>query len=193
MIIPLHKIADTSKINAKSYINFKANFGDPNTSIDKNYRYSLPYLKGKKYKITQSFGGKFSHNQPHSKYAIDFGTKVGDTITAVRSGTVFFVKEDSKEHCRTKKCIGKGNKVLIIHSDGSMAHYIHLDFEGALVEVGDKVADGQPIAISGMTGFTTIPHLHLVMYKYGSTSIPFYFKGQKQKKLKQGKYYKRKY
>ncbi|MFC0605340.1 M23 family metallopeptidase [Winogradskyella pulchriflava] len=192
VVIPLNRIADTSKINIKSYLNFKANFGNPNTDFNKNHSYLLPYTKGKRYKIIQSFGGKFSHNEPHSKYAIDFGLKVGDTITAVRSGKVFFVKEDSKEHCKTKKCINNANKIYILHDDGSMAHYVHLDFEGALVDIGDMVEAGQPIAISGMTGFTTIPHLHLVLYKYGGISIPFHFRGQKRKKLKQGKYYKRK-
>jgi murein DD-endopeptidase MepM/ murein hydrolase activator NlpD len=71
-----------------------------------------------------------------------------------------------------------------------MAHYVHLNLNGAIVEVGDKVKVGQPIAISGMTGFTTIPHLHLVIYKANGISIPFYFKGQKTRKLIQGKYYK---
>lgn len=192
VVIPLNRIADTSKINIKSYLNFKANFGESKTLVSENYPYTLPYPIGKRYKVIQSFGGKFSHNRPHSKYAIDFGTKVGDTITAVRPGIVFFVKEDSKEHCKTRKCIDKANKIYILHNDGTMAHYVHLDFEGALVEVGDLVEVGQPIAISGMTGFTTTPHLHLVLYKSGGISIPFYFKNQKGKKLKPGKYYKRK-
>ncbi len=191
LIVPINRVPDTSIVSVASFIKFKANFGDPNSKIDEDYRYTLPYPKGKKYKIVQSFGGKFSHNKPHSKYAIDFGTKIGDTITAIRDGIIFFVKEDSNEYCRTRKCVDKGNKVLILHNDGTMAHYVHLDYEGALVDVGDKVKVGQPIAISGMTGFTTTPHLHLVMYKSGGSSIPFYFKGQKRKKLKQGKYYRR--
>lgn len=191
LVIPLSKIADTSKIDTKRYLKVKGNFGDPNSLIDMNYRYSLPYPKGKRYKIIQSFGGKFSHNKPHSQYAIDFGTQIGDTITAVRPGTVVFIKEDSKEYCRSPKCIDKGNKIIVLHDDGSMANYVHLDFEGAIVEVGDEVDDSQPIAISGLTGFTTTPHLHLALYKSGGISIPFQFKGQKRKKLKQGKYYKR--
>ena len=193
LVIPRNRVGDTTKINSKAYINFKANFGDPNSIVDQNYRYTLPYPKGEKYKIIQSFGGKFSHNKPHSKYAIDFGTQIGDTITAIREGIVFYVKEDSNEHCRTRKCINKGNKIMILHKDGTLAHYVHLNYQGALVVVGDKVEVGQPIAISGMTGFTTTPHLHLVLYKSGGISIPFYFKRQKHKKLKQGKYYRRRY
>ena len=193
VVIPISIIKDTTVIRSTDYIKFKGNFGNPNSVIDENYRYTLPFPKGRRYKIIQSFGGKFSHNRPSSRYAIDFGTQIGDTITAARGGKVFFVKEDSKEYCKTRKCVDKGNKVLILHSDGTMAHYVHLDFDGALVKVGDEVIAGQPIAISGMTGFTTTPHLHLVVYKAKGISIPFYFKGQKTKQLKKGKFYRRKY
>jgi murein DD-endopeptidase MepM/ murein hydrolase activator NlpD len=191
IVIPISKVKDTSAIDVTDYIKFRGTFGDPNSKIDKDYRYSLPFPKGKRYKIVQSFGGKFSHYKTHSRYAIDIGTQIGDTITAARPGTVVFVKEDSKEYCRSSKCADKGNKIIVVHGDGSLGHYVHLDFEGALVDVGERIEDSQPIGISGMTGFTTTPHLHFVLLKAGSVSIPFKFKGQKRKKLKQGRYYKR--
>jgi murein DD-endopeptidase MepM/ murein hydrolase activator NlpD len=105
---------------------------------------------------------------------------------------VFFVKEDSNEHCPTRDCVNKGNKILILHADGTIANYVHLDFNGALVDVGDLVTAGQPIGISGMTGFTTIPHLHFVVHKARGETVPVYFQGIGQKALKQGKYYSRK-
>lgn len=193
LVLPLYKVKDTAKIDSKNYIALKGTFGDPKSNIDLDYRYTLPYPRGKKYKIIQSFGGKFSHNKPHSRYALDIGTQIGDTITAARPGIVMFIKEDSDEHCRTYKCADKGNKIIILHDDGSMAHYVHLDFEGAVVDVGDKVVLNQPIGISGMTGFTTISHLHFVIFKAGGISIPFKFKGQRTKKLKQGRYYLRRH
>lgn len=192
LVVPKEKVKDTAKVDFKEYVEFNAKFGDPNSEYDIDYKYELPFQKGKPYKIIQTFGGKFSHSKIHSKYAIDFGLAIGDTITAARSGKVFFVKEDSKEHCRSRKCINKANKIYIIHKDGTMAHYVHLDFNGALVDIGDVVKANQPIGISGMTGFTTLPHLHFVLYKARSISIPYQFKGFTQKKLKQGKYYKRK-
>ncbi len=192
LVIPLNKLQDSSKIDFKNYLNFSAKFGNPNETYDTDFEYELPFQKGKKYKIIQSFGGKFSHNKPHSRYAIDIGLAIGDTITAARKGKVYFVKEDSKEHCHTRKCIDMANKIYILHEDGTMAHYVHLDFEGALVDVGDTVEANQPIGISGMTGFTTIPHLHFVLYKSRSISIPFKFRGMKYSKLKPGRYYKRK-
>ncbi|WP_179346310.1 M23 family metallopeptidase [Winogradskyella ursingii] len=160
--------------------------------IDANYIYTLPFPINKKYKIIQSFGDRFSHNLEHSKYALDIGTQIGDTITAARKGKVFYIKGDSKEHCRTRKCMNKANKILVIHDDGTIANYVHLDFNGVLVNVGDEIEVNQPIGISGMTGFTTTPHLHFVVHKYGGISIPFYFKGFEGKKLKKGKYYRRK-
>lgn len=190
LIIPLRLVTDSSKINPKQYIDFNASFGDPKTKPDDSL-YILPYPKGKRYKIIQSFGGNFSHNLESSYYAIDFGTQIGDTITAARGGKVIFVKEDSKEHCRSRKCMNKANKILVLQSDGTIANYVHLDFEGALVDVGDYIKAEQPIGISGMTGFTTIPHLHFVVHKARGKSIPVYFKGMRLKKLKKGKYYRR--
>lgn len=192
LVIPLLKVKDTTRVDFSDYVKYKAQFGNPNEDYNNNYEYEFPFQKGKRYKIIQSFGGKFSHNKPHSKYAIDFGLAIGDTITAARKGRVYFVKEDSKEHCRTPKCIDKANKIYVIHDDSTMAHYVHLDFEGALVKVGDTIEVNQPIGISGMTGFTTIPHLHFVLYKSRSVSIPYQFRGVSHKPLKQGRYYQRK-
>ncbi|WP_431136124.1 M23 family metallopeptidase [Psychroserpens mesophilus] len=190
LAIPLERIKDTANVKLNEFLDFTAKFGTPNETYDTDYEYELPFLKGKRYKIIQSFGGKFSHNKPHSKYAVDIGIPIGDTITAARKGKVYYVKEDSKEHCKTRKCIDMANKIYIIHQDGTMAHYLHLDFKGALVDEGDIVEANQPIGISGMTGFTTIPHLHFVLYKARSISIPFRFKSIKHKILKHGKYYR---
>lgn len=191
VILPMNKVADTSSIHLKKFINFKGSFGHPDAQHDQS-KYVLPFLKGKKYEIMQSFGGNFSHNLKSSYYAIDFSLPIGDTIVAARSGKVFFVKEDSKEHCRTRKCMDKANKILILHKDGTYANYVHLNYNGAFVEVGDQVQAGDVIGISGMTGFTTKPHLHFVVHKAKGVSVPVYFKGMRKKKLKKGKLYKRK-
>lgn len=191
LVIPLKHIADTSKINPTKYIDFKGSLGNPNKTPDDSL-YVLPYPKGKRYKIMQSFGGSFSHNLESSYYAIDFAMPIGDTITAARNGKVIFVKEDSKTHCPTRKCMDKANKVLILHNDGTFANYTHLDFKGALVDVGDAVKAGDVVGISGMTGFTTKPHLHFVVHKARSISVPIYFLGVGRKKLKKDKFYRHK-
>ena len=44
-----------------------------------------------------------------------------------------------------------------------MALYAHLKPEGVQVRVGQQVRQGQPIALSGNTGYSTAPHLHFVV------------------------------
>ncbi|GAA4816668.1 M23 family metallopeptidase [Litoribaculum gwangyangense] len=190
---PLSVIKDTSKIDINEFVESKGSFGDSKSiKLDKDFLFKLPFPKNKKYKVIQSFGGKFSHNLPHSKFAIDFNLEIGDTITAARNGKVFYVKEDSKKHGKTRDFIKYANKINILHDDGTIADYAHIDFNGALVEVGDYVEAGQPIALSGLTGFTTTPHLHFVVFKGKNVSFPIYFEGYKNKILRKNSFYYRK-
>lgn len=190
MALPLKIVKDTASISSKDYINFSGQFGEPNLKPDLDYLYTLPWLKGRKYKIIQGFNGKFSHSSKHSKYAYDFSTQIGDTIIAARPGVVIFTKDDSKER-GGREAMGKANKIIVYHSDGTFGHYVHLDYNGLLVKNGDSVKVGQAIGISGFTGFTTTPHLHFVVMKYGSESIPIYFKDYPKKPLRKNKYYRR--
>jgi len=67
-----------------------------------------------------------------------------------------------------------------------------LNYKGSLVELGQKVEEGEPIGISGSTGFSTIEHLHLNLSKpinsqKGLISIPIKFKeGYLGEDLKKG-------
>ena len=185
---------DTSLVDLYDYFSFKFGYGDPNTvKHDDSYRYLLPYKK--KRKLIQGNFGSFSHNHIASNHAYDFGTQIGDTIYAAREGKVVMIKENSKKHGRTRKFTNDGNYIIIQHSDGTTASYYHLNFNGALVEKGDRVEKGETIGISGMTGFTTIPHLHFVVHKAtlknGNISVPIQFEGFVGKKFRKGKKYAR--
>jgi murein DD-endopeptidase MepM/ murein hydrolase activator NlpD len=57
-----------------------------------------------------------------------------------------------------------------------MALYAHLREGGVLVRVGQRVARGQEIGLSGNTGFTSGPHLHFAVQANRDmrlVSIPF--------------------
>ena len=57
------------------------------------------------------------------------------------------------------------------HNNGEFSQYVHLKHEGALIKLWEKVRKGQPIALSGNTGFSTAPHLHFQVFKLNKTKI----------------------
>jgi hypothetical protein len=61
--------------------------GDPDRAIAYN-KVSLPFCKGKEYKVTQGYNGRFSHLTNYARYAIDFSLPCGDTICAADDGIV---------------------------------------------------------------------------------------------------------
>ncbi len=154
-----------------------------------DYLYRFPFKKGKKYEVSQSFNGRTSHRSERSKYAIDFQLNVGETIYAARDGLVikvidWFTKQGGKE------LINAANRILILHEDGTIASYVHLNYKGSFVKEGQQVIEGQKIGISGLTGFTNGPHLHFVVRKENDIAIPIYFKGYNKIILRKGKRYK---
>ena len=64
--------------------------------------------------------------------------------------------------------------VLIAHTDGLVSLYAHLDDRVAAprVAAGDQVRQGQIIGAIGMTGMTTGPHLHFVVWRNGELIDP---------------------
>lgn len=189
-IIPVSAIKDTTSITLKDFMNYRLLKANPKAIHDKKHLYELPYAKGKKYEVIQTFGNSFSHNKPSSRYAVDFKMPIGTPIHAVRSGIVVHVVEKYKEH-GGRDFIDKGNNILILHDDGTYSQYSHLDYNGADVEIGDIIQQGDYIGKSGHTGFSTRPHLHLVIKDGNKISQPFYFKVRPNKPLKNGRKYLR--
>ena len=130
---------------------------------DSSYVYDLPYQPGKKYRVIQ---GYFSHYTHKERAALDFNLRRGDSITAARGGVVTRVKEDGTKGGLKKKYRSHGNNIIIQHADGSRAGYWHLQHNGALVNTGDSVKQGQVIGLAGKTGYAFVPHLHFLVWKY---------------------------
>ncbi len=151
--------------------------GDPNTTAD-GYQYYAPFGSAKGHRITQGFNGKFSHTSEYSRYAVDIAMDVGTYLTAVRAGTVIWVKDDYHMSGTTRYFLDKANVIKVLHDDGTFASYAHILMDTAVVKEGDKVARGDRLARSGSSGFSTGPHLHFSIIKntgLKSISIPFKF------------------
>jgi murein DD-endopeptidase MepM/ murein hydrolase activator NlpD len=154
--------------------------GDKDAVHDDAYVYAFPYASGKSYRVLQGYGSRFSHTGLEA-YAVDFDMPEGTPVHAARGGIVARVEESHSVGCWEDGCGRYANYIVILHDDGTTGEYYHLQQDGALVDVGDVVARGQQIGLSGNTGHTTMPHLHFAVYRateWGNTqSIPVRFRG----------------
>lgn len=154
VLVPIEKDKSYSFRSRLTYAN-----GDPINVSPDDYAYIFPFGHGEKHKLDQGFGGRFSH-QGENYYALDFSMDIGTEVYAARDGVVIEVKEDSNRGGASSSYASDGNYIAIYHSDGTFASYVHLKQNGAEVEVGDLVSEGDFIGYSGNTGLSTGPHLH---------------------------------
>jgi murein DD-endopeptidase MepM/ murein hydrolase activator NlpD len=137
--------------------------GSVDAKHDPRTLYRLPFEKGHSHQVCQGYSGLFSHRGPN-QYAVDFAMPEGTTVCAARAGVVVDLKESSKTGGREKKYTNESNYVSIAHADGTIGEYHHLQTDGVLVEIGDRITVAQAIARSGNTGYSSLPHLHFGVY-----------------------------
>lgn len=103
-----------------------------------------------------------SWNPAHKKFRahkgvdLQTGGKTGLDVSAAAEGVVSKIGWNKN---------GWGRYVIINHNDGYFSLYAHLQTNGVKVQLGDFVANGESIALSGNTGKTSGPHLHLEFRK----------------------------
>lgn len=174
---------DTAAAKARADWRISSYMGDPAAIVpDPDYPYRLPFRSGASSRLVQGYGGTMSHQSEPSRYALDFQLGVGEPVHAARDGVVvravdWFCEAGGPE------LISRVNMIIILHGDGSLAHYVHLDHRGVLVKEGDRVARGQHIGFVGMTGYTSGPHLHFVVMRERDLAIPIKFSGYEDRDL----------
>lgn len=101
-------------------------------------------------RLSSGFGGRKAPTKGASTNhkGIDWATPIGTAVMASSGGTVTVAGWQN----------GYGYVVYINHPDGKQTRYGHLS--KVLVSTGQKVQQGQKIALSGNTGRSTGPHLH---------------------------------
>jgi murein DD-endopeptidase MepM/ murein hydrolase activator NlpD len=87
----------------------------------------------------------------HGHNAVDLAAPIGTPIIASASGIVIISRTGGWNG-------GYGNYVVISHSNGTQTLYGHT-FKN-LVSAGERVVQGQTIALLGSTGNSTGPHVH---------------------------------
>lgn len=101
---------------------------------------------------------------PHFHEGIDIATAMYSPVVAAAPGRVVWVG-----HLPDGAMV-----VLITHVGGLVSLYAHLDDRIAppRVAAGDEVQQGQIIGAIGMTGMTTGPHVHFVVWRNGELIDP---------------------
>ncbi len=190
------KVVNIKKKYGIAY-NYVTAYGDATLqSYDEQFAYDLPFATGKTSKIDQGYQGRFSHQNEN---ALDFALPEGSTIVAARAGIVIEVIDEHKKSCPRPECAQYNNNILIIHEDGTLSAYSHIQHKGALVKKGKRVKQGQKIAYSGNTGYSSGPHLHFACFlprfeRYKSIKTLFKVDAGMQKiYLEEGETYRKDY
>ena len=121
--------------------------------------YIKPIVGGR---FSSGFGRRSAPTKGASTFhkGIDWATPTGTHVFASSGGTV----------AKAGWGKGYGYVVYIDHPDGRQTRYGHLS--KILVSVGDKVDQGQTIALSGSTGVSTGPHIHFEILIGGTQVDP---------------------
>jgi murein DD-endopeptidase MepM/ murein hydrolase activator NlpD len=114
------------------------------------------------YKITSGFGSRLHPILKKYRYhsGVDIAAPKGTPIVAADNGVVIFSGVKG----------GYGRTVMIDHGLGYSSVYGHTSV--LLVSKGQKVKQGQRIALVGSTGLSTGPHLHFEIRKSGVPQNP---------------------
>jgi murein DD-endopeptidase MepM/ murein hydrolase activator NlpD len=155
--------------------------GEPGAEHRPQQPYRLPFALSSTVPVSQAFPDVITHGDPGSQYAIDFVMPVGTHVFAAREGVVIEVASDFFEHGTNLQADGpRANVVRVLHDDGTMSLYGHLNWNSIRVVPGQHVVRGEYLADSGNTGFTTGPHLHFVVQRNRGgalVSLPIEFAG----------------
>lgn len=117
---------------------------------DTTVTYLLPSTVDNKIRITKvgSIATTIGQKPPEELISTGFIYHLGDTICAVRAGTVFEKFDGVQEGEKGSEIFRKErNHIFIVQKDGTLASYFILAPIKLLVEEGDKVIPGQPIAL----------------------------------------------
>jgi murein DD-endopeptidase MepM/ murein hydrolase activator NlpD len=140
--------------------------------------YKLPTPAGQPWVLTQGPYGSFSH-WGNSLHAYDIAPLGGRCVVAMRAGIVHAHDLGmGQDHSRRTF----GNYITIDHGDGEYSHYAHLASGSFVVREGQRVEQGEALALVGNSGYTLGEgggyhvHVHVThALSISSGSVPFRF------------------
>ena len=154
--------------------------GPPSRRLPADLDFYPPFPRGDRFPISQGLDDASTHKDAGNRYAVDIVMPEGTPVLAARGGVIMDIEDDFNEIGRQEeRYLPRANQIRILHGDGSMAQYAHLQPRSARVAPGQRVEAGHWIANSGNTGFSSGPHLHFVVQLnvgMALESLPFRFR-----------------
>ena len=114
----------------------------------------VPFIGGG-YQLTSGFGMRWGSMHPGQDFAVPVGTQV----KSMSSGTVAFAGWQG----------GYGYKVEIQYWDGTVSWFCHNS--KLLVKRGENVVPGEVVSLSGSTGHSTGPHVHVEIHPNDGSAV----------------------
>ncbi len=136
---------------------------------------NLPFEAGTGGPVTQGPDGGFSHTGAQ-RFAWDFAVPVGTDVVAAADGIVALTADGSDAFGEDPSFRDLANRVVIDHGAGLFTAYVHLDAGGVLVAPGERVAAGDLLGWTGLSGQLTGPHLHFHVENLWSETLPARFR-----------------
>jgi murein DD-endopeptidase MepM/ murein hydrolase activator NlpD len=179
------ELVTVSRADLDATMSFEYEFqylpGPPGAEHRPDEPYRLPFALARSFPVSQAFPDQITHRDPSSQHAIDFVMPIGTGIYAARGGVVIEVASDYYDSGLDPEQDGpRANVVRVLHDDGTMALYAHLNWNSIRVVPGQQIARGEYLADSGNTGFSSGPHLHFVVQRNRGgaiVSVPIEFTG----------------
>jgi hypothetical protein len=159
---------------------YRALLGEPGVKHAPTEPYRAPFALSRQFMVTQAYPDAVTHRDAGSAYAIDIAMPVGTQVYAARGGTVIEVASQFFEATQDVDKATRANIIRVLHPDGTMSIYAHLNWDSIRVRPGQIIKRGEYIADSGNTGFSSGPHLHFAVQRNAGLrheSLPIEFAG----------------
>lgn len=147
------KIMTLEPLDKKKGIGFSYSIsyvlGNSKPKVDSLFQYLLPYKTGKNKTVFESDSMNekyFGADKPDSWKSYFTGSKTADTVYAMRKGVVLEIINEYETDTLIKSTTKK-NRVIIEHSDGTLAFYKGFKLNSIRVKIGETVYPTTPLGI----------------------------------------------
>lgn len=132
-----------------------------------DFTYALPVAPEKQTQaielssLNENYG---DGERPEGFYAIGFTLEEQDTIFASRGGKVISIDQSNNVDGDNMTFSRTRNKIEIEHEDGTIGSYSIFKANSAMVEVGEEILMGDPLALAGGAQYTRGHQVRLQVY-----------------------------